>query len=353
MVVGIHRCCGDLRRYDVFNGSVITRLVVHIYPMCDVLRYRFGGGGSGNRLRGRIGRFDNAESGQEMLVFRDHGHAVGRAEVFDGGRMAAAARHLVKAVGISHRIGLVASEIGAVPVVTPLFDVAVHVVQSEGIGRALRHGQIDGDERVMLFLILQRRFGKPVAEGVVHAGAGPARVFPFGFGRKPVGAALLFGEPAAKRIGLMPVHEDHGFVVPARKPLFAAQGAVRRIERFVLGVGDLGDGHPERSGDDHFVDRRLVVVCARSAGTHVEPAGRDFREPDRRAGLPGRTNVSAEEEQQGGKKCFSVHRRSVLFVVRRFGDRYFQSCDDFAFAFERGVPGDEYGVVFPCGFVNI
>lgn len=32
MVVGIHRCCGDLRRYDVFNGGVITRLVGSYLP---------------------------------------------------------------------------------------------------------------------------------------------------------------------------------------------------------------------------------------------------------------------------------------------------------------------------------
>src|SRR5207244_36702 len=113
----------------------------------------------------------------------------------------------LRAQGVGH----LAVRIRAVPIGTPLPDVAVHVKEAPGVGRE----RTDGRRRLAINALLPPVIG-PVAVivGLVgrdgragaerRGGAGAAGILPFGLGRQAVDDALEPGQFVAELLTILP-----------------------------------------------------------------------------------------------------------------------------------------------------
>ncbi len=178
--------------------------------------------------------------------------------------MAAAARDAEISVSAADRIGLNIGTVGAVPVETPLLDIAVHVVQPPVVRRCFSDVQRDhvfgrfpagipAQHRVLV-----KRLGERLSRVIRRRSACPAGILPLGLGGQSIRLPFLLAKPPAEGCGFLPRHEDHRLVVVGGESQLAPQAPVLRIELLVLGVGYLGRADEQRLADDNLVRRTLV-----------------------------------------------------------------------------------------------
>ena len=272
----------DVRPRPFEVGSVMTGtfgrigrdLLRDLLPIQRLWRKRQG-------LARRYRAQNDAEADQPSLVIRQHATTIGRSKKSHQRGMAAAACDAKIARNVANRIGLFARNVRSVPVGTPFFDVAVHVIKSPSVGLSLRHGQGDnfaglrtvGSGKPTVPHILVKRLRQRVAGVIGRCRVGTAGVFPLGLSRQTIGLALLLAQPFAERCGVVPTHEHDRFIVGFRKAEFAAEVLVMNIELLVLRIGHLGGRYVKRLRDDGLVNRPLIpVACFRA---HSEGARLD------------------------------------------------------------------------------
>ena len=152
--------------------------------------------------------------------------------------------------------GRFAVVVRAIPIRAPLPGVAVHVVESEGVGlelahRSREHVAVAGLDRP--FPVRELRLGRRVGHvrhlgqrlGIVAAvipcfRSGPAGVFPLGLGRQPVGLAFLAAEPLAEGHRVVPAYVHHRVLVGLLETRVPPGILLVEPELFLLGVPALG-----------------------------------------------------------------------------------------------------------------
>jgi len=168
-------------------------------------------------------------------------------------------------------------------VLAPFPDIAVHVVEAEGIGRegAYRGGflAVFARRRAVVAVVavevgLVRADACSEVEG--GAGAGTAGVFPFRFAGQPVGVAALPTQPGAIGLGLVPGHIDqrHPASAPGGFRLGGPSGGAIAV---VVVEGHAGDAQGVGAGDVNFVLRAFAGIAFRFIRwrAHAEAAGGD------------------------------------------------------------------------------
>jgi len=141
------------------------------------------------------------ETDEPALVFWQRSHTIGRTQVIREGAVTAAAGYLKIAIDSADRIDLVPGFVGAIPVVAPLFHVAVHIVEAPRISR--RFANVEGDNfltatatnRIRIPTVVRvfnKFFRQRIAGGKLSVRSRPAGIFPLGFGRQAVGQAFFF-----------------------------------------------------------------------------------------------------------------------------------------------------------------
>ncbi len=137
----------------------------------------------------------DSEADEPALVLGQGSHPVLGSEVVELGGVASAARHLEVPVHASHRIPLASCSVGAVPVLTPLLHVAMHVAQAPGVGRGPTDRQVNwvvkpariGIRKPADLRVLVELHRQGVACVVVGLRPGATCVLPLGLRRQSIG----------------------------------------------------------------------------------------------------------------------------------------------------------------------
>ena len=163
------------------------------------------------RLGGGHLSYDHSKPNQPITIFGKRSYSVGRTQVLKRSSVAAAATNLYISCCASDRVHLVARLVGAIPVIAPFFDVAVHIKQSPGVGRTVADVQKDGVGTILCCILLLVTFAA-IAGVIPCGGAGPAGILPFGFRRQTISPCLFGREPFTEVVGIFPAYHDDGFI---------------------------------------------------------------------------------------------------------------------------------------------
>lgn len=169
-------------------------------------------------------------------------------------------------------------------ILAPFPDVAVHLVQPEGVGRecAHRHGlpsvfalgrAVVGGVAVEVGLVS----GDARVEVERRAGARPAGVFPFRLAGQPIGPPRLFAQPGAVGFGIVPGDVDDRPVASTPALVFGFRLFPGILIAVVVVEGHRVHPQSEGFGDADFVLRPFAVPPSRFVRrrTHDEPPGGD------------------------------------------------------------------------------
>ena len=180
-----------------------------------------------------------------MFILRKHGHTVRTPQILDRRMMTSATSYTIHAGIWPFRVCLIIGCIRCIPVQTPFFYIAMHIIKSESVRRSLSYLQgnwfiVSGNH-----LIPAHGFRQIISCIIIGIGTCPTSVFPFRFGRQTVGLPFFFTQPITEihRILISDIH--HCIIIVYRNSIFSPQSLMFRTELFKLRVCHFCFPHPK------------------------------------------------------------------------------------------------------------
>src|ERR1700730_6836607 len=152
-------------------------------------------------------------------------------------------------------------------ILDPLPDVAVHIVETELVGRKRADRcRLPAVPLAAAAVAVGIIFADFVAPGIGCRCARARRVLPFGFGEQAVGPARHFGEPGHILLDLIPVYIDHGLRPPSHIAVRHLRAGANRDAGIPLFERDLELRNCKRPDERGPVTRVFIVVMVAFIG---------------------------------------------------------------------------------------